>query len=33
MISKKTKIGKNVEIHPLALIEDGVEIDNNTKIG
>jgi acetyltransferase-like isoleucine patch superfamily enzyme len=27
------KIGNNVEIHPLALVEDGVEIGDNTKIG
>lgn len=33
MISEKAKIGKNVEIHPLALIEEDVEIGNNTKIG
>jgi len=33
MISNKLKIGENVEIHPLALIEDGVEIGDNTKIG
>ncbi len=33
MISNKCKIGKNVEIHPLALIEDEVEIGDNTKIG
>lgn len=33
MISEKAKIGKNVEIHPLALVEEGVEIGDNTKIG
>lgn len=33
MISSKAIIGKNVEIHPLALIEDGVEIGDNTSIG
>ena len=33
MIHKNAKIGENVEIHPLALIEEGVEIGNNTKIG
>ena len=27
------KIGKNVEIHQLAYIEDNVEIGDNTKIG
>jgi acetyltransferase-like isoleucine patch superfamily enzyme len=26
-------IGKNVQIHPLAYIEEGVEIGDNTKIG
>lgn len=33
MISKKAKIGKNVEIHPLALIEENVVIGDNTKVG
>ena len=33
MISEKLTIGTNVEIHPLALIEDGVFIGDNTKIG
>ncbi len=33
MISKKIKLGKNVEIHPLAYIEDNVTIGDNTKIG
>ncbi len=26
-------IGKNVKIHPLAYVEDGVQIGDNTKIG
>ncbi len=30
---KNSKIGKNVEIHPQAYIEDNVEIGDNTKIG
>ncbi|MEQ9230915.1 MAG: DapH/DapD/GlmU-related protein [Cyclobacteriaceae bacterium] len=33
MISDKAVIGKNVEIHPLALIEEGCSIGDNTKIG
>lgn len=33
MISTNAKIGKNVEIHPLALIEDNTVIGDNTKIG
>jgi UDP-2-acetamido-3-amino-2,3-dideoxy-glucuronate N-acetyltransferase len=33
MISEKAIIGKNVEIHPLALIEEGAKIGDNTKIG
>jgi acetyltransferase-like isoleucine patch superfamily enzyme len=33
MISSRVKLGRNVEIHPLALIEDDVEIGDNTKIG
>lgn len=32
-ISIKSKIGKNANIHPLALIEDNVEIGENTVIG
>ncbi|MDA9773323.1 hypothetical protein N9B82_00085 [Saprospiraceae bacterium] len=33
MISENAKIGDNVEIHPLALIEDETVIGDNTKIG
>jgi UDP-2-acetamido-3-amino-2,3-dideoxy-glucuronate N-acetyltransferase len=33
MISEEVKLGLNVEIHPLALIEDGVTIGDGTKIG
>lgn len=33
MISEKAKIGKNVLIHPLALVEDMAEIGDNTSIG
>lgn len=33
MISKNASLGKNVEIHPLALVEDGVTIGDNTSIG
>ncbi len=33
MISEKAKIGENVEIHPLALIEEDTVIGNGTKIG
>ncbi|MBT3611998.1 MAG: transferase [Flavobacteriales bacterium] len=33
MISNEAKIGKNVEIHPLAYIEKGAEIGDNTHIG
>jgi UDP-2-acetamido-3-amino-2,3-dideoxy-glucuronate N-acetyltransferase len=33
MISDKAKIGKNVEIHPLALVEEDTVIGDNTKIG
>jgi UDP-2-acetamido-3-amino-2,3-dideoxy-glucuronate N-acetyltransferase len=33
MIANTVKLGKNVEIHPLALVEDNVEIGDNTKIG
>jgi UDP-3-O-[3-hydroxymyristoyl] glucosamine N-acyltransferase len=33
MISEKAKIGKNVDIHPLALVEEGAVIGENTKIG
>lgn len=33
MISEKAKIGENVEIHPLALIEDNTTIGKGTKIG
>ena len=32
-ISKKAKIGNNVFIHPLALVEENVVIGENTKIG
>jgi len=33
MISDKATLGKNVEIHPLALVEEGAIIGDNTKIG
>jgi len=33
MISEKASIGKNVDIHPLALIEENTVIGDNTKIG
>ena len=33
MISENAKIGKNVEIHPLALIEENTVIGDGTKIG
>jgi len=33
MISEKADIGENVAIHPLALVEEGVVIGDNTKIG
>ena len=33
MISEKALLGKNVEIHPLALVEEGVSIGDNTKVG
>ena len=33
MISEDAIVGRNVEIHPLALIEEGVVIGDNTKIG
>lgn len=33
MSSNKTRFGKNVEIHPLALVEEDVLIGDNTKIG
>ena len=33
MISSKAKIGKDVEIHPLAYIEENAEIGDNTQIG
>ena len=33
MSSNKTLFGKNVEIHPLALVEEDVLIGDNTKIG
>lgn len=33
MISENATIGKNCEIHPLALIEEGATIGNNSKIG
>ena len=33
MISDKAKIGKNVKIHPLALVEEYAEIGKNTRIG
>ncbi|MCP4458488.1 MAG: transferase [Cytophagales bacterium] len=33
MISEKAILGKNVEIHELALVEDGATIGDNTKIG
>ena len=29
----KNKLGKNLQIHPLAYIEEGVEIGDNTKVG
>ena len=33
MISEKAVLGQNVQIHPLALIEEGARIGDNTKIG
>lgn len=33
MISESARIGKNAQIHPLALIEDNVSIGENTKVG
>lgn len=33
MISEKAVIGKDVEIHPLALVEEGASIGDNTQIG
>lgn len=33
MMSEKSKIGKNVDIHPTAFVEDGVSIGDNSKIG
>ena len=33
MISEKAIIGKNVKIHPLALIEEGATINDNTSVG
>ena len=33
MISRKAKIGKDVDIHPLAYIEEDAEIGDNTQIG
>ena len=32
MISRKARIGKNADIHPLAYIEDDAEIGDNTQI-
>jgi UDP-2-acetamido-3-amino-2,3-dideoxy-glucuronate N-acetyltransferase len=33
MLSEKAKLGKEVEIHPLALVEDGAIIGDYSKIG
>jgi UDP-2-acetamido-3-amino-2,3-dideoxy-glucuronate N-acetyltransferase len=33
LISPKAEIGKNVEIHPMAIVEDFAIIGDNTKIG
>ena len=33
MKSNQSIIGENTDIHPLAYIEEGVEIGDNTRIG